>query len=293
MDYSKLIIEAKLGRWEDITSILNNSTNEEAYELIKFIAYSLDPSKDYKKVLESKNINSILCGGILYFLAIKARKGLTPDLMSDKQIDLYESLLIGSYEIFESKLSLNSSSGLVAAFYAGLSINEIYEGMKSDADNIVRNAQNVPISGYINLLSSKSQKWGGSHAEMFAIANEFFDEKRPGTAALIARAHFEKVLYMEAFEENPNQDKLTNDYISQISEELFDASNIVLNSKINNAELRFANGEFALTLGCLDLFRQASKHLSVLRNFHDPYIWSTLQNAKLFKIYWKFMGVLN
>lgn len=210
--------------------------------------------------------------------------------MTEKESDFYTIALEESHDLIQSEISINSQSGLAATIFMSLAIDPLYEGMKDDAESILRNANNVPISGFLNLLIAKCEKWGGSHDEMFSVVTQFYDEDRPGSAALVARAHCERLLYMAHFE-SLNDNQIEN-YTNYAKKNLLVTSDMVLNSKKTiDAEIRLSHTYLAFTLPLFGLYKQYSKHIKILNGFHDEQLWSLMPRSKLLKIYWGFLSL--
>jgi hypothetical protein len=193
--YDHFIKKAKQGDWIELSEFILRSEPEHAYEAIKFVGYGLNPIQDLKKVVDIKIRYPLLCSGLLFILAKKIRNGKMPSAMTEKESDFYTIALEESHDLIQSEISINSQSGLAATIFMSLAIDPLYEGMKDDAESILRNANNVPISGFLNLLIAKCEKWGGSHDEMFSVVTQFYDEDRPGSAALVARALRKVIVY--------------------------------------------------------------------------------------------------
>lgn len=294
-DYENLILAAKSRNWKPTIEFINMNSNEAAIEALKFISNQLDTVKDFDAIIGAREASPVIFGALCFFLGGKARGGALPENMSEEQTEYYLSALIAGNEVIEVENAKNPKNGLIGSFLMGYAIDEISEGQKQDAEFKLRDCENVPISGYLNLVSAFCEKWGGSHDEMFYFARKYFNKSNPATGALIAKAHFERRLYISHFEEDPDNERRYEEYYnSPAKEELMSASELLLNSSsLDEAEFRLAHGWFALTLGMSGFYKQARKHLLKLNGFHDSGFWSILPVARVFKLYWKIAGIFS
>lgn len=293
--YPELIASAKTGDWQPLNLFIKNSSSELGLEALKFVAYAMDPVRNFDAIIASKNINPLIFSALCLYLARKMRGGEVPEKMTEDQLEYYLDALEFGNEIIDAEVEKGTNSGLLASFVAAYSIDSFHEGQKSKAEEFLKQCKDVPLSAFLSLVSSFTEKWGGSHQEMFRIARQYFDKANPPTAALIARAHFERRLYIIAFEDDPQSDsRYDNYYDVNAKEELFYASDLLLNARnCDPAQMRLAHGWLALALGDGDFTRHARFHLRELGGFHDPDVWGVLAASKAFKAYWNFAGIFS
>lgn len=285
MDKTKLaaIIRAAGSQdWQPLRETISAATPEEAYQWLKWVAEDSDINLSLKGLAADDDaLGLTLAGALTYFFAIRVRAGALPQAMSEEQAlstyDGHEQARV----LIDKALTLAPEDGLAAAFAMGSAIDPWDEDHKDRAEAVLYGARNVPMSGFMNLLSARAEKWGGSHEEMFAVARRPFDPDRPGAAALIARAHVERFLFYAVFDEAPDAKQQAGRYFSgEVIRELSDASDRVLGARAGDpAELQLAHGWLALSavfIGQSRYAKRAVRHLQKLGGYIDPGIWGML-----------------
>ncbi len=275
------------GDWQALKAAISDMTPEGAYELLKLTAHGLRKAINLDAAVRAPDdlVGHIVQGGMAYFLSGRARGGALPNAMSETQTFDYISGLAMANDAIRRALRIDADSGLANAFFTGCAIDEFEEGQKDEAASLIAQAQGVPVSGYLNLVAARSEKWGGSHDDMFRAARSYFDPSRPGTAALIAKAHFERRLYYTAFDTSPDARHNYRTYFSpDVMDELNAASAAVLKAGSGDpAELRLANNWLALVFAWGNKNNAAVKHLDRIKGGEDPTIWSIMNNPGALK----------
>ncbi|EGF90122.1 hypothetical protein ABI_31350 [Asticcacaulis biprosthecium C19] len=277
MDVSKVVQHLRAGRWQAVKDTIAAASPEGAYELIKLLGYKIDPRTDLNPSVSDPDDTAglILKGGLAFTLASRARNGAPPDQMSDGQVgDYFGGLTMANDAL--SRAWQMTGSGLAAAFAMGCAINPLEDGQKARAEADLLGADGVPMSGYMNLMMALAEKWGGTHDDMFRVARSRLDPERPGSAALIARAHFERRLFYQAFDESADAaEQAEHYYRGSAGEEIGAASRLLLTARPGGdpAELRLAHSWLALAFFEGDRHQLAARHLDALKGYEDPTIW--------------------
>ncbi len=287
MDLAQTITLAKKREWQPIKAWLAQATPETAYERLKYLAYHIGPSDIEGPIVtsQSDHFGTVLRSALLYFLALRGRAGRLPGKMSDRQTFDYSYGLFAAHEGFIACLDANPDFGLAAAFEMGCAIDPFDDEHKDLAEAQLLRSASVPLSGYMNLMMARSEKWGGDHATMFRVARSRRDAARVGTFALIARAHFERRLYYMAFDEAPDASERYHSYYDRdVMAELLDASATVCTATGQDAaEVRLADTWLSVTMMDAGKNRTAVKHLDRLGKFEDPTAWYIFNNAKMLR----------
>lgn len=268
------------GRWSDYKRWLASVSPEAAYESIKLVFEGCALGINLDGVADGPDdvLGLTVMGAMYYGIGKRHRGGAQASAVSEAQADRYVERLIVAKSLLEDALAIDRRYGLAAAFYMLVATDELEEGQKDNAEAILLDAENVPLSGYMNLLIARLEKWGGSHGDMFRIARSRLRPDLPMQAALIARAHWERELFYSAFDDEPGAAGMAEVYYQgEVGDELMEASRLVLAAgNADASEARVADSWLAFALGRAGRYKQAVRHLDRLKGYEDPSVWKIL-----------------
>lgn len=281
MDRKHILAQISRGNWQPWKQQLAAMTPEAAYESIKLICDACPLGINLDGIVDSETdlIGLTLLGAMQFHIGKRHRGGAQASKVSDSQFENYFERQLQARDALEAALEIDRRHGLAATFNMAVAIDPWEEDQKAVAEARLLDAEAVPLSGYMNLLQAHLEKWGGSHEVMFRIARSRMLPEAPMQYALIARAHWERHLFYEAFDESPNAQELADNYFKgkKVLDELTTASDAILSAKTYDpAEQRLADSWLAFTLFAADQNKRAVRHLDRLKGHTDPGIWGIL-----------------
>ncbi|MDC7675303.1 hypothetical protein [Asticcacaulis machinosus] len=278
MKLKTAIAFVRKGQWAQLKHLVASLSPEAAYELIKLIYAQIDMKTSFAGLVDSPDdvLGNTILGGILFGIARRHRGGGTFVEVTPERFARYRDVLEDSEACLRQALDIDRSFGLAAAFFMAVNMDPNEDVERDIAEARLLAADNVPLSGYMNLLLARCEKWGGDHDTMFRIGRAHMNPDKPSYYALITRAHWERHFYYAAFDEAPNADRLAERYFQQpeVIRDLKEASDSVLSANLADpAEIRLANGWLLFTFIRACKWKLARQHLQALKGFEDPSIW--------------------
>ncbi len=277
-----LALAAK-GQWGAYKAWLKTQAPEAAYESIKFVYEACPLDTDVRAVVDGDDdVLGLALAGALHFGIGKRHRGMgVAATLTEDQIDPYFQHSILAQGAIDAALAADRHDGLAAAFNMALAIDPWEEDQKARAEAVLLEARDVPLSGYMNLLTAFLEKWGGDHDTMFRIARSRMRPEAPMQYALIAKAHWERYLFYIAFDEAPDARQRAINYFSgEVMDELREASRAVLAGReADPAEQRVANSWLAFTYSRAGRDKQAVPHLDRIKGHNEPAVWALLPGS--------------
>lgn len=137
--------------------------------------------------------------------AWKARGSGTANTVSEKNVERFFERLIAAEESFQNAINLDANN---PEPYCHLLLSG--NGLQVDRDELDARFETLiqinpfHLPGHCNMLYAITEKWGGSHEEMFAFARMHGNKSPEGNPlfSLIAMAHIEKWSYVYMFDDN-------------------------------------------------------------------------------------------
>lgn len=196
----KLLEQTREGKWDErceyITVLAKNSL---------VMTYQIESARQR----DPKNsIYPLLRGAGLVFAAWQARGAGTSDTVSGLAQKLFEDNLRQAEQFYLQAAALDPADptpyALLIYLELGLSLGA--DTVDSYLEQALQRHPNH-FQAHLNYLSTLTQKWGGSHEDMFAFARDAIQEPQADglLAGLIFYAHIERWLY-HSFEE-PDPEK--------------------------------------------------------------------------------------
>ena len=276
-----VLAQAAKGQWGPYKAWLATQTPEAAYESIKFVYEACPLDTDIRAVADGDDdVLGHALAGALHFGIGKRHRGMgVAEALTGDQIDPYLRHSFLAQGAIDAALEADRHNGLAAAFNMALAIDPWEEDQKARAEAVLLEARDVPLSGYMNLLTAYLEKWGGDHDTMFRIARSRMRPDAPMQYALIAKAHWERYLFYVAFDDAPDARRKAAGYFSgEVMDELREASRAVLGGRdADPAEQRLANSWLAFTLSRAGRNRSAVPHLDRIRGHVEPSVWAVLR----------------
>jgi hypothetical protein len=277
MNFKQAVAAISNGQWQGVKAFVAGASPEAAYELIR-TAYDACPTAiDVDAAIGGPDdLVGLTVAGAFHFGIGKRHRGMRAAAeVREKQAVLYIERLYRARTALDDALALDRRYGLAAAFAMAVASDELEDGQKDQAEAVLLDARDVPLSGYVNLLQARLEKWGGSHADMFRIARSRMLADAPMQHILIARAHWERYLYYAAFDDSEQASEMAEVYFTgDVMDDLKAASDAVLNGRdADPAEQRLANGWLAFVLSQAGQYKRAVRHLDRIRGHNDPAVW--------------------
>ncbi len=273
---------AAAGQWAPYKAWLKTQTPEGAYESIKLVYEACPLDMDPRAAVDGDgDVLGLALAGALHFGIGKRHRGMdVAARLTEDQIEPYVAHQFWARDALDAALAADRHNGLAAAFAMAVAIDPLTEDHKAKAEAAVLDARDVPLSGYMNLLTAYLEKWGGDHDTMFRIARSRMRPEAPMQYALIAKAHWERYLYYIAFDDAPDARQRALTYFSgAVMDELREASRAVLAGRAEDpAEQRLANSWLAFTLSRAGRYKQAVPHLDRIKGHYEPSTWSVLRH---------------
>ncbi len=286
----------RTGQWVACKQYLAGLSAEGAYESIKFLFEACPLDLDLSGVADgAQDVLGLTLLGALHFGVGKRHRGMgMASGVGDAQANRYFIHLLEAKDVLDAALSADRHNGLAAAFNMAVAIDAWEGDQKALAEARLLDAENVPLSGYVNLLQANLEKWGGSHDVMFRIARSRMRPETPMQYMLIARAHWERQLFYVAFDETPGARTLGARYFEgEPLQDLKEASRMILGHRdADPAEQRLANSWLALAMAAAGRNKLAVPHLDRIKGHDEPSAWGLFNGPAWMtkaKIRWKAM----
>jgi hypothetical protein len=268
---------AKAGDWEGLASLVRGQPAQSGYVTIQLLAEAAPMSLDVAPLIGSGSaLDLTIAGSLLHGRALRFRGLGMADDVAEEQWENYFPALAHAQELLARANRADPSSGLTAAWRITAFV-DASEEEKDEAELALRRARDVPVAGLSRLITMRSEKWGGSHEEMWRVAHEYARAEAPASLALIAKAHFEQHLWLDAFDERPAAKAEAADYFGDPSvlEELREASATVLaaSEHTDPREILWADNAFASTFWAAKQPRLARPHLQRMGSNIEPSLW--------------------
>lgn len=274
-------------RWADLRAYVQSLSAEGAYVEISAAGRETPDPVALDGLVEGPNdvLGLTIAGGFNRYRAWRLRGYATAERTSDAAMNRYFDTLQDALADLNAAVELDPTYGLAVGFLASAAA-ELPEEDKEAIGSLLAQARDVPPSGYMALLNAQTEKWGGSHARMWETAHRYRDRAKPGTLALIARAHFEHHLYLLAMDERPAAHTEAKRYYRQTDRlrELQTAADESVQNPTDDAYARrLADGWFARVLFDAGDRARARRHLVRLGSQVDDWIWGagSLFSARL------------
>lgn len=270
------------GQWAPYKAWLKTQTPEGAYESIKFVFEACPLTTDPRAAIDGEDdvLGLTLAGALHFGIGKRHRGGDVAANLTDDQVHPYMAHQFMAQSALDAALAADRHNGLAAAISMAVAIDPFEEDHKAKAEAVLLDARDVPLSGYMNLLTAYLEKWGGDHDTMFRIARSRMRAETPMQYTLIAKAHWERYLFYIAFDDSPGAHQAALTYFSgQVMDELREASRTVLGGRSEDpAEQRLANSWLAFTLSRAGRHRQALPHLDRIKGHYEPATWGVLRH---------------
>ncbi len=260
--------------WAGFKAGLKSAPPETAFVLLRVLGEQLPLTADPELAIENASDAGglIVAGAALMVRATRIRGFAVADEVDEDSWSPYFACRSRAEQALRAALELRPHDGVAAAWLMATAVDADDE-LKSEAADILRGAEDVPISGFSKLLSANTEKWGGSHAAMWKIARECATLRAPWTSALIGKAHYEQLLYLEVMDERPEaageakryfQDPAVREEIMQISAAITDAATG------DPYEAVYAHDVLAAVFVDARMSKAAAGHLRKVGRFGDP-----------------------
>jgi tetratricopeptide (TPR) repeat protein len=260
--------------WARLKAAIDAAPPETGYVLLRTMGERLPLTVDPETAIESSSdvLGLITAGAALMARATRIRGLDLADQVNEERWAPYLACRQRAEETLRSALELNPESGMAAAWFTASAVDADDE-VKSEAEQALRRALNAPVSGYSKLLSANTEKWGGSHARMWKVAREFASIRQPWTQALIAKAHYEQVLYLEMMDERLEAAAEAERYFKDagLRDELAQISQAITTTVPHDPyDAVYAHDVLAAVLADARMRKAASAHLRRVGRFGDP-----------------------
>lgn len=266
-------------RWDELKAHVRAVSAEEVYEGVSTAGRTAPAGLALDGLVTGPDdvLGLTLAGGFNRYMAWQLRGYATADQTSDSAIMRYVDKLQEAIDDLQAALALDPANGLAASFLASAAAESSPEE-KDEIGALLAQSRGAPPSGYMALLNAQAEKWGGSHAKMWETVHRYRDLDKPGTLALVARAHFEHHLYLLIMDERGAAQKEAERYyrdgrrlaeLQAASDEVF-----VQRGPENLHAQRLADGWFARVLIQAGDTRRARRHLVRLGAHVEDWIWA-------------------
>lgn len=276
MNSGQAIAAISRGHWQALKTFVAQASPEAAYELIRMTYEACPMGLDLSGAVAGPDdlIGLTIAGAFLFGIGKRHRGMGQASAVGEKQAERYAQYLFEAKDALDAALAIDRRFGLAAAFNMAVAVDEWEDGQKDQAEAILLDARDVPLSGYVNLLQARLEKWGGSHADMFRIARSRMLGDAPAQNMLIARAHWERWLFYAAFDDSGRGPEMASAYYTgEVMDDLTAASEAILTAHSDPAELRLAHGWLAFVLSEAGQHKQAVKHLDRIKGHNDSSVW--------------------
>jgi hypothetical protein len=263
--------------WDGLIALVRSHPAETAYIALRLLGNVAPLGVDLRPLIARGGLFDFTIAGALLTMRATRFRGLgMAEDVTEEQWELYIPTLAHAQELLAEANRMEPSLGLTAAWRVAAYVDADDED-KDEAELALRQAVDVPVSGFSRLLTLRTEKWGGSHEQMWRVARGYADRDPPGTLGLIAKAHFEQWLYLANFDENPEAAARVETYFGEpeVLGELEEASARVLAAEVprDPRALLYADNCFALAFWVAGLPRQARPHLQRMGRHQDRSLW--------------------
>ena len=260
--------------WDRIRANLGILPPETTYVLLRALGEQLPIAMDVETVVrDAADAQGQMIAGAIYMIRATLSRGMdTADRVREEEWQSYFAYRERAEELLRKSLENRRQNGVVAAWLMAVAVDSD-DSTKADALSILKQATNVPISGYSKLLTANTKKWGGSHGSMWKVAREYADVQPPWSSALIAKAHYEHWLYLYMMDERPAAELEAGAYFQDPAtrDELRDLSSLIDGAESEDPyEKVFAHDVMAAVLAEAGMRRDAARHLRKVGKFGDP-----------------------
>lgn len=265
--------------WTGLKRHVDGLAPQAAYSQIVELAFAspLDSSLDGLIDGPHDVLGRTIAGGIGRYRAKRIRGPRVAGGAADHTLEPYSRRFAEATSQLWAAIAVDPHHGLAAAFLASAAA-EFHPEEIDEVETLLVDAAAVPASAFVELLSARTWRRGGSQEDMWAVAERYRAWSRPGTLALVARAHFEQHTFLALFGEGPTARSQARAYYRglEVREALIAASEEVLNppADADPYALRLADGWLARTLVAAGQGRAARAHLRRLRGHVDPTVWT-------------------
>ncbi|HEY0084648.1 MAG TPA: hypothetical protein VGB65_01935 [Allosphingosinicella sp.] len=272
------------GDWGGLTALARALPPQSAYAMLQLLAEAAPLTADVSHLIASKDAMDLtVAGALLHGRAVRHRGvGMAEDVTED-QWELYIPTLAHAQELLAEANRRAPELGLAAAWRVSAFIDATEE-QKDEAEIALRRATGIPVSGLSRLITMRSEKWGGSHDEMWRVVADYAEAALPGSLALIAKAHFEQWLWYSAFDEGPDAAATAEAYLHRkdVREDLIEASKRVLAARepSDPRAILLADNAFAATFWTSESAKDARPHLQRMGRNIDRTVW-LFENPRL------------
>lgn len=270
----RIRIEGSREDWASIKAYIRQLPPQTAFVFLRALGARLPQGVDAEHAIEglSDSLGRTVAGAIAMVRAASARGMDTADRVSEDSWQAYFAYRERAEQLLRYASTSDPKSGLAAAWYMTAAIDG-GEEMQEEALHFLDRAERVPISGYSSLLTSRMEKWGGSHESMWETARSLSDIREPWSLSFIAKAHYEQWLYLELMDDRPVAEYEAAAYFQNrdVREELLNISEALFAAETEDPyEAIFAHDVLAATLAEARLRKPAIRHLRRVGQFGDP-----------------------
>jgi hypothetical protein len=263
--------------WDGLLAMIAAYPPETAYKALRLLGDAAPMETDIGGLLRLGTTPALtLAGALLHCRAVRIRGLDQAENVTEDQWEFYIPTLHHAQERLMEATERDPLSGLAAAWRATTFVDSSEED-KDSAEIALRAARNVPVSGLLALLGGRSRKWGGSHEEMWRVAHEYARSDTPGSLSLIAKAHYEELLWLELFEEDPALSATAGSYFKDpaVLAELSEASSQVLATRDHDdpRNVLLADNWFAYVFYTAGQSRKGRQHLQAIGGNFDRSVW--------------------
>jgi hypothetical protein len=266
------------GDWPGLCAMIRNQPPQSGYAVIQLLADAAPMTLDVAALIAIGGaLELTIAGGILLQRALRFRGLGMAEGVSEEQWELYMPTLAHAQELLARANCADPELGLAAAWRVAGFVDSATEEEKDEAEIALRRARSVPLAGLSRLITMRSEKWGGSHEEMWRVVSEYARTEAPATLALLAKAHFEQQLWLEYFDERPEAKVEAAAYFSDraVLGDLRAASSTLLAAEVETdaREILFADNAFASTFWRAGKARLARPHLQRMGGHIESSLW--------------------
>lgn len=263
--------------WTGLLSLIQELPPQSAYVTMQLLADAAPFSADVSPLIAAEGAWELtLAGALLHGRALRFRGLGQADTVSEDQWEMYLPTLAHAQELLAEANRKKPELGLAAAWRVTAFV-DASEEEKDEAEMALRQSSGIPVSGLSRLITMRSEKWGGSHEEMWKVVADYAESDPPGSLGLIAKAHFEHWLWFAAFDEDPEGPAKAYAYFrnTEVQGDLRDASLRVIaaESSRDPRAILFADNAFAVTFWSARSVGQARPHLQRMGKHMDRTLW--------------------
>jgi hypothetical protein len=273
----KALALAASGDWDGLVAFARGLPPQSGYVMLQLLGEAAPLTTDMSPLIGKPDAMALtVAGAILQGRAIRFRGLDQAENVTDDQWEMYIPTLAHAQELLAEAVRREPQLGLAAAWRVTAFVDATEE-QKDEAEIALRRASGIPVSGLSRLITMRSEKWGGSHGEMWRVVEDYADAALPASLALIAKAHFEQWLWFSMFDEAPDGAEKADAYLQRgdVRNELLEASSRVLaaDSSRDPRAILFANNAFAATLSAGGPAKDAKPHLQRMGRNIDRTLW--------------------